>query len=74
MLINSTKHETIVVKLFHYFGGKLMGSALLLVFRSDIRTFTSSAIVDVIKKAYLDSSRSSRNAFWCIGPFFVDLC
>ena len=51
-----------------------MGSALLLVFRSDIRTFTSSAIVDVIKKAYLDSSRSSRNAFWCTGPFFVDLC
>ena len=49
---------------FNIFVGRLMGPMLSLAFRSEIRSFTSSTVVGVIKRLnYLDSLRSPKNVF-----------
>ena len=49
---------------FTIFISKLLGHVLLLASRSEIRSFTSSTVVGVIKMLdYLDFLKSSKNTF-----------
>ena len=65
LLINSAKGDAMMsFNCFIIFVGRLLGPMLLLAFRSEIRSFTSSTVVGVIKRLnYLDSLRSPKNAF-----------
>ena len=54
LLINSAKGDAMMsFNCFVIFVGRLLGPLLLLAFKSEIRSFTSSTIVGVIKKVKL---------------------